>query len=636
MPQNSDLAIVCAENIASLSLLHSVPVPPISNPVGPAPPDKGQYTLSFDRERKLAGTLAFLAHVKDDAEHIPAVCIEEDPDSASLNVILAINKAKAYDGDDVIRRVQQGFDEIFTVLARLSGEPSESLNIKDQILSTVVSMCSTRILSRLRLGSTGWKPLKRPIKDTLQEAAMAFSKIDRHKLGDRNILISTELLAARVKEAEKLVDSWSRYQVTSRLVDLVHGIYQIHQIEQLPVIVSIIPNRDMSPSARESFLNIIGKISQYWKAARFLYRTAKKFPLTRKMRIIPVHLSRDAFSTPSLDRYTPDLLSKIIEGNPKGRQQKLFEEICRVLDSSEQRATDQFSRQVKKTLKDGKIHAEVQIIAYCELRSPRSFPRVICSSKDACFLCNLFIQVYGKIQTPRSHGRLYPGWRLPRVPQLRELEQRFCQSLEDRFRESCTALLSTGRKALYPCPNESTLLTLGDSGTTIRNVTPSEVSQTAKPSPAKHVSTIVPLELGQCHDQNRDKSVNPEVNDSLPILFHPQYLHTEQQKAGSRSSLVLLQGSKKVGFIGPEEASEFYCTGPLEIQVECIANSTSLIYSIEWLNREEAKKAREKGLPLPLIDVEHLKGEVTLCLNNTLYITTRDTVLKVCWEKGED
>lgn len=235
---------------------------------------------------------------------------------------------------------------------------------------------------------------------------------------------------------------------TTRLVDLVEGVHQIQQIEQLPALINIIPNCNMSPSARESFLNIIGKVSQDQEAARFLYQTAKKFPLVQKMRIIPVHLSREAFSTPSTDKYTPGLLSKTIEASPKGRQPKLLKEICRVLDS-----TDQFSQQVKKTLKEAKIDAEVQIIPYCELRLPKLLPQVICSSKDACFLCKLLIRVYGKIHIPRSHGRLYPGWRLPWVPQLGELEQRFCQSLEDNFRGSCTALLSTRQRILYPCPN---------------------------------------------------------------------------------------------------------------------------------------------------------------------------------------
>ncbi|KNG82401.1 hypothetical protein ANOM_009422 [Aspergillus nomiae NRRL 13137] len=635
MPQTCDPAIVCAENIATLSLFHSIPVPPISNKVGLAPPDNEPYSLSFGRERKLAGTLAFLAHIKDDAEHIPAVCIEEDLDSCALNVILAVNKAKVHDGDGVIHRVQQGFEGIFKVLARISSESDESLNIKDQILSMVVSMCSCRILSRLRLSPTGRKPLKRSIKDTLDEAAMAFARIDRRKLEDRSLLISMELLASKVKEARKLVDSWSRYQVTPRLVDLVHGIYQIYQVEQLPVIVNLIPNRDMSPSARESFLNIVGKVSQYRNAARFLYRTAKTFPLARKMRTVPVHLSQDAFSTPSLDGYTPDLLSKVVEGSPKGKQPQIFKEICRALDLGEQRATDQFSRQVKKSIKEAKIHAEVQIITYCELRSPASLPRVICSSKDACFLCNLFIQVYKKIYTPRSHGRLYPGWRLPRVPQLRELEQRFCQSLEDILRESRTALLSAGRKTLYPCPNESTLFTLGVSGTTV-NITPSKLNQIAQPGLAKHRRATVPLNLSHCDTHSTDKFVKPEVSDSDSTSSRPRYFCPEQQKAGSRSDVALLQGSKKLDSIGPKETSEFYCAGSLEMQVECIADFASFKYSIEWLNYEEAIKAREKGVSLPLIDAEYIEGEVTLCHSNTLYISMRDTVLKICWSREEE
>lgn len=497
-------------------------------------------------------------------------------------------------------------------------------------------MCSSRILSRLRLGPAGGKAKKRPIKDTLQEAAMALKKIGRHKLEDRNLLITAELLAARIKEVARLVDSWSRYQVsTARLIDLIEGIHQIQQIEQLPALINIIPNCNMSPSARESFLNIIGKVSRYREAARFLYRTAKRFPLAQKMRTIPVRLSREAFSTPSTDKYTPDLLSKIIKASPKDRQQKLLKEICRVLDLSEQKATDQFSQQVKKTLNEAKIHAEVQIIAYCELRSPKLLPRVICSSKDACFLCNLLIRVYGKIHIPRSHGRLYPGWRLPRVPQLGELERRFCQSLEENFRESCTALLSTGRRTLYPCPNESTFFTLATSGTTVRNTTSSEVSQMAK---LKDEKVLVPPKLEPHDVQNTYGIAKPEGNDSLRDLSHKPYLRTQRQRQSirSRSDLVLLQGSKKYGFLGPKGTSELYFAGPLEIQIECTAESTNLVYYIEWLDNEEATKARGKSSSLPLVDAERLEGEVTLRHDNNIYVTTRDTVLKVSWTNEND
>ena len=78
-----------------------------------------QHVLSLDQERKLSGTLAFLAHNQEGPEHIPAVCIGEDSATGSLNVIFAVNKAKYSDGNDVLHSIQQGFDEIFALLARV-------------------------------------------------------------------------------------------------------------------------------------------------------------------------------------------------------------------------------------------------------------------------------------------------------------------------------------------------------------------------------------------------------------------------------------------------------------------------------------------------------------------------------------
>lgn len=72
------------------------------------------------------------------------------------------------------------------------------------------------------------------------------------------------------------------------------------------------------------------------------------------------------------------------------------------------------------------------------------------------------------------------------------------------------------------------------------------------------------------------------------------------------------------------------------MQVECIADLASFKFSIEWLDHEEAIKAREKGVSLPLIDAEHIEGEVTLCHSNTFFISRRDTVLNICWSREEE
>lgn len=157
-------------------------------------------------------------------------------------------------------------------------ESTRYRDIGNQILTAVVSICSPRILSRLRLTSKSRPTTKRPLKGTLQEALLAV-KIARPKLKDGNLLKTADNFTLRAKEVEKLLDSWSHYQVDARLVEVVEGIYRLQQIVGLSNLIGTIPNQDMNPTARKSLLNIVHKVGRYWEVARYLYRTAKKSPL---------------------------------------------------------------------------------------------------------------------------------------------------------------------------------------------------------------------------------------------------------------------------------------------------------------------------------------------------------------------
>ncbi len=116
-------AVACAEKIALLYLLHSVPDLPSRNPIDRLPVRQDGYTLSLLRERSLVGTLAFLSNLKDGPEHIPAVCVQEDPKSASLSVLLAVNKARPGDGTEVLQNLKLGFEGIFALLFLVSDGP---------------------------------------------------------------------------------------------------------------------------------------------------------------------------------------------------------------------------------------------------------------------------------------------------------------------------------------------------------------------------------------------------------------------------------------------------------------------------------------------------------------------------------
>ena len=95
-----------------------------------------------------------------------------------------------------------------------------------------------------------------------------------------------------------------------------------------------------------------------------------------------------------------------------------------------------------------KIHAEIQLLFYYEQNTDLQKPRVICSSKSACFLCNLFIRLYGKYFVARTHGVLYPKWIIPNINNVdlsRETRQAMTGLVEELHKEIRVEL----RKSLH-------------------------------------------------------------------------------------------------------------------------------------------------------------------------------------------
>jgi hypothetical protein len=208
--------------------------------------------------------------------------------------------------------------------------------------------------------------------------------------------------------------------------------------------------------------------------------------------------------------------------------------VCRLLNVSEVEANDWFAQQTRKTLKDAKIHAEIQLLFYCELEASKLPPRVVCSTKDACFLCNAFIRMHGKIHTPRCHGRLYPGWRLPFSLRLKEIKHRFNRELENHIRNSLTTLLSRQQKTVYPDPNKGTLLTLSVS-----------------------VSTLCSLALPEAAIKEEGEVLQPQTlnsseTDKIPfILSNPKALSGSSESTPSAGPIarrgdVLIQPSNDI------------------------------------------------------------------------------------------
>ncbi|BCS19488.1 nucleic acid/nucleotide deaminase domain-containing protein [Aspergillus puulaauensis] len=626
MPSELNPLIISAESIALSSLVCSIPAPPSDNNTECLPSSNRKYTLPLDTERQLARTLAFLSHSKDDVNHIPAVCLEEDQDTGGLNVIFAVNRTSHKDGGAAMARIKTGFDRLFSTLANLGLLP----DLKRLVLDDVICMCSGRILSRLRLAPSKRKRDSRPFRDSLREAVLAAKRISDQKLRESNMLEVLNQFAIKARDAEKLIDSWSRHQVQARLIELVEGIYQVHRIPQLPALIRAIPNRDLDPCSKESVLNIVSKVSRYRESARFLYRTAKDCALARNMRAVPVHLPREAYDIPSFNGYAPNLRSRILEASSKGQQKRLINSICSVSKLTEQQAIAQYSQQVPKTLTEGKIHAEVQLIAYCELQKPKMYPRLVCSSKDACFLCNMFLLEYHKILAPRSHGKLYPGWRLPCPPQLTELEFAFCDTLGSHLQQTLSHLLSKKQWPVHPCPNESTLFTLPSLSTPAASLS-SKAGQAAEPRaqneegllPSPHLSTtsINSVHSAPAAREGTDLSDGNGLPDA--VVYSPRHRLLRHYTLISNSTI---QGRLSLG-----ESSTFYTAGSIHIQLEHSTGTKNMQYWLKRLDIEEVAKAQAADPPSVVLDAFQLETPVTISDRNVLYLTAKDTVLEIGW-----
>jgi hypothetical protein len=155
----------------------------------------------------------------------------------------------------------------------------------------------------------------------------------------------------------------------------------------------------------------IMKLARYSTASTFLMRAANKFSVFASIRVLIVKLP----PPPIKSITSPESLQATITCSMFGPDE--VETAVASLRARLQKKCPQ-SPDIENTIAGITstkfvVHAEIQLLIYYELNSSEPPPRVICSSKKACFLCNLFIRLHGKFIIPSTHGRLYEKWTFP-------------------------------------------------------------------------------------------------------------------------------------------------------------------------------------------------------------------------------
>ncbi|KAK7978239.1 hypothetical protein PG996_004284 [Apiospora saccharicola] len=432
--------IQCAKSIAHLSMLRGKRSLSVENPLVKTRMSDKDYRLKFTDEESLTHTLAFISSISDVPGYVTAVCIKETR-NLSLDVLLAINKGQPDDGEAVLNRVKYGFEDLFSTLCNAS---TESTNNEDRVYDAILTMCYDRILRRLKL--RGPKRGKLNIKEMLMRGRESIRETEK----------SLELfpLITEAKKVEGLVDGWLAEPTRSNLKVLIEGLDGLKRLKDPCNKVEDIPDTTQFPlDMRGNLINIIDKVTYYWKCAVFLCQLWGKYLLYGQVKVVLVCLPPNAFDGAPAKHRKANLASKILRRKPESKDAKGLKSMCRLKIPESANAISDASQELaekaEETLKEGKVHAEIQLLFHCyELDKMESPPRVVCSNKDACYLCNAFISMHGKLYTPKSHGRLYHLWRLPRTENI-ELHWRFVKHLEGLIRKN--VLLPKKGKRRFSC-----------------------------------------------------------------------------------------------------------------------------------------------------------------------------------------
>lgn len=212
-------------------------------------------------------------------------------------------------------------------------------------------------------------------------------------------------------------------------------------------------SRLLNPDAGAKIAVTITKLNRYFSVSRFLLQAAQKYSVFSRIRISVISFRAPKLARMELDPTMAGVIDDLLEG-PKRRTltSKLHVESSTAIhDCIRQGATLAVP-----------VHAEIQLLFYYENSFSSVPPRIICSSKQACFLCNLFFKIHSRFIIPSTHGRLYEKWALP------------------------AAVKSMGENA------EGNILTVLESFVSaIDNVLTREMRLTGKPNPTPYESMIL-------------------------------------------------------------------------------------------------------------------------------------------------
>ena len=274
-------------------------------------------------------------------------------------------------------------------------------------------------------------------------------------------------------------------EILRKLVQVAHSLTSLHDIRTH---LSSIPNSGtFGPEAKASLPEIIGKLGRYYASCSFLIAAARKLPIFRRIHVESIRLPVPEHPPSPARACQPSLMRTVarIVGNGEETLKKPFTRSS-IINQAYHHASAEanFISKLAGPRKSYRIHAEIQLLFFYEIHSELLRPRVICSSKSACFLCDLFIEIHATYFVARTHGVLYNKWTLPDPRMvglgLKETEnmaavvEKFSASIEDSIRSALAMprlLRFHPNESVFMAPSEWSASALSRSSSSTTSVT---------------------------------------------------------------------------------------------------------------------------------------------------------------------
>ncbi|KAH7328773.1 hypothetical protein B0I35DRAFT_418293 [Stachybotrys elegans] len=451
----------CAENIALLGLLDKVPAAPRRNDsVADVGVTQGR-ALPLSVERGLTSMLAFLSGIEKDSEHVTAVCVEER--GSSLRVLIAANAkdtaASPWAGLEIIKN---GYDEILGLLKGLDEKPAEE--VERSVYTAILTLCCRRILQRARLEEAPGRKNRPSVQGHLHQACLELEHLPGRDA--QAFFQPARSLIARLDSCARRIDTRGSIGV-EEVALLVDDFVAVSEVPDLEALLLDEGNRillKIDMSYRVGLLAIIQKTSRYKTAATSIVDIAKKYTALRTASTFIVSVDAQSMG-PRAQRQTCANASfeAVLRRSCLAHGVACdVVALCRRLGLTAAQAGDEFKALLRTAAEAYKVHAEVQLMWYIDVHAAAAAgrPRVIAASKDACYLCDAIISLHGCLTTPRSHGKVYVGWRLP-LAGLRVTYKEFSLETQRLVAHRVRDTLQSQGSRLGP-PAESTIFSIMD------------------------------------------------------------------------------------------------------------------------------------------------------------------------------